>query len=109
MISYRQSSSRRAINAVGIMTNKKQNYAIIGGQYVAYDYGTATTLLGAKRIAGKHAEYWDNRQGWHRPRIYAIKDVERTHNFYGDILAPKGNAQPVAIYDHENHKWVTLV
>lgn len=50
--------------------NKK--YCVIGGQYQYYYYGSAPTLIGAKRLAGKHQEYWDNWQGWHIPDIYIV-------------------------------------
>lgn len=39
---------------------KKQNFAIIGGQYAFYCYGFTPTLTGAKRLARKNLEYWDN-------------------------------------------------
>ena len=42
---------------------KKINYYVIGGQYVSYCYGGTPTLIGAKRLASKSAEYWDNWQG----------------------------------------------
>ena len=75
---------------------KKQNYAVIGGQYAAYFYGFTPTLIGAKRLAGKNLEYWDNWQGWHAPKIYKIEDVEKIANFYGETYAPKDGALPVA-------------
>nr|DAV90437.1 MAG TPA: hypothetical protein [Caudoviricetes sp.] len=49
---------------------KKNNFAIIGGQYASYCYGFTPTLTGAKRLARKNMEYWDNWQGWHAPEIY---------------------------------------
>ena len=55
---------------------KKINYYVIGGQYVSYCYGGTPTLIGAKRLASKSAEYWDNWQGWHIPDIYKAEDVE---------------------------------
>ena len=48
-------------------TNNK--YIVIGGQYDYRTYGTAATLTGAKRLATKNAEYWDNWQGWHVPEV----------------------------------------
>lgn len=45
-------------------------FYVIGGQYRSYNYGGAYTLEGAKRLATKHEEYWDNWQGWHKPAIY---------------------------------------
>lgn len=79
---------------------KKQDYVIIGGQYYYHDYGTAATLVGAKRIAGKNAEYWDNWQGWMVPRIYSIKDV--IHDIDNDTYYPDDGARPVAIASYNN-------
>ena len=74
-------------------------YYVIGGQYEGYNHGWARTLLGAKRLARKSQEYWDNWQGWHTPDIYAAEDCEPRTTFYGheDIL-PAVDARPVAIY-----------
>lgn len=74
---------------------KKNNFAIIGGQYASYCYGFTPTLIGAKRLARKNLEYWDNWQGWHAPKIYKIEDVEKVTNFYGETYAPKYWALPV--------------
>lgn len=54
---------------------KKNNYYVIGGQYETYCYGGTPTLLGAKRLATKNMEYWDNYQGWHKPSIYKAEDT----------------------------------
>lgn len=54
---------------------KQNNYAVIGGQYESYHYGDTPTLIGAKRLANKNQEYWDNWQGWHTPKIYQIEDT----------------------------------
>lgn len=81
-------------------------YAVIGGQYQSYFYGFANTLLGAKRLATRNAEYWDNWQGWHIPTIYNADDVEPIHNFYGDGYAPKMYAKPVAIRNYLDDKWI---
>lgn len=79
---------------------------MIGGQYEGYNHGGAATLLGAKRLARQHQEYWDNWQGWHTPAIYAAEDCEEMHTMYGqrDIL-PKLDAQPVATYDDDTKQW----
>ena len=61
---------------------KKNNFVIIGGQYAFYSYGFTPTLTGAKRLARKNLEYWDNWQGWHVPEIYRTEDVEKVTNFY---------------------------
>jgi hypothetical protein len=55
---------------------KKNNYYVIGGQYEDYCYGGCPTLTGAKRLATKNMEYWDNWQVWYKPRIYAANDTE---------------------------------
>lgn len=85
---------------------KAQGYAIIGGQYEAYFYGFAPTLLGAKRMARKYMEYWDNWQGWHVPKIYKAEDVEKITNFYGDVYAPKDGTLPVAAAWNDGDKIV---
>ncbi len=53
-----------------------KKYQVIGGQYESHWYGESDSLHGAKVIAGKNKEYWDNWQGWHTPKIYAAEDVE---------------------------------
>ena len=50
--------------------SKQIRFYVIGGQYERVCYGGTPTLLGAKRLASKHEEYWDNWQGWHKPDIY---------------------------------------
>lgn len=55
---------------------KKNNYYVIGGQYESICYGGTPTLIGAKRLANKHKECWDNWQGWHTPNIYKAEDVK---------------------------------
>lgn len=84
----------------------KHKYYIIGGQYAAFSYGGAPTLLGAKRLAGKCAEYWDNWQGWHIPAIYRAEDVREVVNFYGNVLAPREGAHPVAVARYVNDRAV---
>ena len=74
---------------------EKNKFYVIGGQYQAYCYGGTPTLLGAKRLAGKNMEYWDNWQGWHRPAVYAAEDTEVVQNFYGISRAPKYGAEPL--------------
>ena len=76
---------------------KKNNYYVIGGQYASYCYGGAPTLIGAKRLARKSAEYWDNWQGWHVPRIYKAEDTCECTNFYGAGRCPIDGARPVAV------------
>ncbi len=49
-------------------------YQVIGGQYEQTWYGESDSLHGAKVIAGKNKEYWDNFQGWHTPKVYRAED-----------------------------------
>lgn len=76
---------------------KEIKYYVIGGQYRYYCYGGTPTLLGAKRLANKSREYWDNRQGWHTPNIYREEDTVYIYDdFYGcDNRIPKPNTMPV--------------
>ena len=79
---------------------KKINYYVIGGQYEGYNHGGTHTLIGAKRLARKHQEYWDNWQGWHTPAIYAAEDCEERETAYGPRgILPTIDAMPVATYD----------
>ena len=54
-----------------------KQYQIIGGQYEQFWYGESDSLHGAKVIAGRNKEYWDNWQGWHTPSVYKREDCER--------------------------------
>lgn len=54
-----------------------KKYQVIGGQYEQYQYGESDSLHGAKIIAGRNKEYWDNWQGWHTPLIYKKEDCEK--------------------------------
>ena len=81
---------------------KKNNYYVIGGQYESFCYGGTPTLIGAKRLASRNEEYWDNWQGWHKPSIYAAEDTELiesygriTTNDGSRIRVPKENAMPI--------------
>lgn len=80
----------------------KNQYYVIGGQYQYYCYGKTPTLTGAKRLASKSAEYWDNWQGWHIPNIYKAEDVRECKNFYGETFCPVEGAEPVAIAHYNN-------
>jgi hypothetical protein len=53
-----------------------KKYQVIGGQYEQYWYGESDSIRGAKIIAGRNKELWDNWQGWHTPNIYEAKDCE---------------------------------
>ena len=85
---------------------KTINFYVIGGQYFQYCYGGSETLRGAKLLAAKHDEYWDNMQGWHRPRIYAAADcVLADTEFHGEQMIHKAEALPVAEYDMDRKTW----
>lgn len=81
---------------------KKINFYVIGGQYESHCYGGTPTLIGAKRLATKHEEFWDNWQGWHKPLIYRAEDTEEIES-YGRmttidgaiIRVPKYGAEPI--------------
>lgn len=66
-----------------------KKYQVIGGQYESKWYGESDSLRGAKIIATKHQEYWDNWQGWHKPCIYAAEDVTEIES-KGRITSPDG-------------------
>ena len=83
------------------------NYYVIGGQYEQYCYGGSETLHGAKLIAAKHDEYWDNWQGWNRPAIYKAEDCIMANTFYGEQMVHKPEAFPVATYDMTRKRWET--
>ena len=81
---------------------RKNNYYVIGGQYESICYGGTPTLIGAKRLANKNVEYWDNWQGWHTPKIYKAEDTEIiiasgwiTAYEGSEIRVPKYDAEPV--------------
>jgi hypothetical protein len=86
---------------------KMKKYQVIGGQYYQFNYGESDTLRGAKQIAAKHDEYWDNWQGWHRPSVYAAEDcVLADTQFHGEQMIHKPEALPIARYDMERKCWV---
>ena len=66
-----------------------KKYQVIGGQYESKWYGESDSIRGAKIIAGKNKEYWDNWQGWHTPKIYAAEDVVEIES-KGRITSPDG-------------------
>lgn len=83
---------------------KEIKFYVIGGQYCYDCYGGAPTLIGAKRMATKHMEYWDNWQGWHKPRIYKAEDtivITSNGNTLGlpesrSMRVPKPGAEAIA-------------
>ena len=44
-----------------------KKYQVIGGQYESSWIGESDSLHGAKILATRNMEYWDNWQGWHKP------------------------------------------
>ena len=84
---------------------KEIKYYAIGGQYDYYNHGGAYTLEGAKRLATKNEEYWDNWQGWHKPDIYKAEDCELSVNFYGEHYYPKNYAEPVIVWNEMTQRW----
>lgn len=66
-----------------------KKYQIIGGQYEHRYYGESDTLRGARIIATKNIEHWDNWQGLKKPSIYLAEDVIETIS-YGSITIPDG-------------------
>lgn len=69
--------------------NNMKNYQVIGGQYEQHWYGESDSLRGAKIIATRHEEYWDNWQGWHKPGIYRAEDCRDVESC-GRITTPDG-------------------
>lgn len=80
-------------------------YCVIGGQYKVVYYGSCPTLLGAKRLATKCAEYWDNWQGWHKPDIYLIEDTEEIEPGYRIPIKDPHERLPYACYDYDKKRW----
>ena len=88
----------------------KEQFVVIGGQYESYCYGTAATLLAAKRLATANAEHWNNWQGVHIPDIYKIEDTKiiiskgrLTSNDGQEIRIPVG--KPFATKNIKTNKW----
>lgn len=76
-----------------------KKYQVIGGQYVQVWYGESESIIGAKRIATKNIEYWDNWQGWNTPKIYIVDDCyEREGKIYHRF-----ECKP--LYLKHNNKW----
>lgn len=79
-----------------------KRFQVIGGQYESHWYGESNTLRGAKILARRCEEYWDNWQGWHLPRIYEAQDVKEitssgriTTSDGAIIRVPRFGAYPV--------------
>lgn len=77
-----------------------KKYQVIGGQYEYKWYGESDTLRGAKCIATRNKEYWDNWQGWHKPAIYVCEDVKEIVS-RGRITIPDGTMNRVPKEDAE--------
>lgn len=84
-------------------------YYVIGGQYESHCYGYSESLRGAKAMASRNKEFWDNFQGWNTPRIYtedAVQEVEsksRITSRDGEtIIVPTGNCA----WYHDGKTWV---
>lgn len=75
-----------------------KKYQVIGGQYEQVWYGESDSAHGAKLIATKHEEYWDNWQGWRKPQIYYAEDVMEIES-RGSILTQDGTIIRVAMHD----------
>lgn len=92
-----------------------KKYQVIGGQYESCWYGESDSLHGAKTIAGRNKEYWDNWQGWHTPMIYLAEDVKEIES-KGRITTPDGwltripkpGVTPVAKRNEYSDKWEIL-
>lgn len=84
-------------------------YYIIGGQYESKCYGETESLRGAKAMASRNREYWDNHQGWHTPRIYT-EDMVREVESKGRITTRDGETIIVPTGDcawyHDGTRWV---
>jgi hypothetical protein len=85
-----------------------KKYQVIGGQYEQHWYGESDSFHGAKVIAGKNKEYWDNWQGWHTPSIYLAEDCTEIEA-HGRVTVPDGQmvithsqeARPVTLEGRE--------
>ena len=78
-------------------TQKEIYYYVIGGQYEPVCYGGVNNITEAKRLAKKNDELWDNRQGWHRPSIYAAEDTIDVEDESSRAVKP--DAVPIAWWD----------
>lgn len=87
---------------------KEIEFYVIGDQYKAYNYGGAATLEGAKRLATKNEEYWDNWQEFHKPAIYKAEDCEVQTGWFGTDHYPKWNAIPYMTWNEYFRKWEEL-
>ncbi len=75
-------------------------YYVIGGQYRYHYYGASKTIRGAKMLATRNTECWDNLIGLVTPRIYSDEPVITTVNGE-EIVLPIGDC----LYYHDGKKW----
>lgn len=75
-------------------------YYVIGGQYAYHYYGASKTLRGAKILASRNKEYWDNFAGRVTPCIYSAESVITTEDGSAMVL-PLGDCS----YYHDGKKW----
>lgn len=82
-------------------------YVVRGGQYESYLVGYAATLQGAKRLASRNCEYWDNWQGWHYPCVYEVKDTVPARSFYGVTRVERddGIFHPYWFKSYDDGRW----
>lgn len=109
MIKFNKTTSEESAEA----NTTKEKYAVIGGQYESYFYGTVKTLSQAKKLADDNIEYWDNFQGWHTPQIYKIEDTKkiiskgRVTSYDGqEIIIPID--KPSYVKDTRKGKWIKV-
>jgi hypothetical protein len=76
-------------------------YAVIGGQYQSYFYGTFNTLEEAMTARNENEEFHDNHVGYVKPKIWDFEDCHPVNNFYGDGYEPNENAEPIQIDEDE--------
>lgn len=90
-----------------------KKYVVIGGQYEHHFYGTTDSLQGAKVLASRNEEFWDNWKGWNTPMIYAGKDcriIETkgmiTYPDGREIIVPEEYARPMLA--KRDGRWVEV-
>lgn len=90
---------------------ERMEYFVIGGQYEHLYYGSSMSLHGAKIMATQNMEYWDNWQGWNKPKIYDKNNVVKIIT-KGRVLYPDGREIYVPIqnatflyWDDVKQKW----
>lgn len=82
-----------------------KKYYVIGGQYRHHIYGSFDSLHAAKVCATKHEEYWDNWQGWHKPKIYGKDYIDYINNCEYDYAEP----YPLYYWDYTVKKWASYI